>query len=292
MLDRERSHLKKRDKLIKLTAINPIVLDKSYLQGTGTTTIQAMLETRCVLMPSVLFYELMSTSEPGRSRCFAKIPTVETPLCVITDIDVILHSEFESHLPYGELLDYVVDAPYVFNPKFKKLSVYEFTSAERRLLEQWENYFSKQVELLGELMGNISLNFPKLHDGATEERILKYSEIEEKIVGDSDVVLFLYDAIWQPGRNQPSWPAATAIDSSWAIYRWVQAKLLFTLDSCAKYNGALPVPMSRNTFLKFEHDMIDLEYLVHGVLQGAFATKDVKLQRWFQMLRPEGELLS
>ncbi|ASJ76197.1 hypothetical protein IMCC3135_30740 [Granulosicoccus antarcticus IMCC3135] len=269
-----------------------IVLDKSYLQATGAIPFRDMLKKRRFLMPSVLFYELMSTSEPGRSRCFAKIPEMENPFDVITDIDNILHAEIETQEPFGVLEDYSVDAPYFFNPKFKEQSAYDFTDTETRLLGEWEKYFAEQVKLLSGWMENLYVNFPKLKEGSTEQRSLKHKEIEAKIVGDEDVIRLLYDAIWQPEKSKPPWPRADTIDSHWALYRWVQAKLLFALDAGVRYQGSMPKPMSTKTYTKFEHDMIDLEYLVQGVLQGSFATKEIKLKNWFLVLRPDGEVLA
>ena len=200
--------------------------------------------------------------------------------------------EIETQKPFGNLEDYSVDAPYVFNPQLKEQAVYEFTDAEERRLSEWEDYFAKQVEIFGMLMENIYRSFPKLRDGATEQRIMKHQEITRKIVDDEGVVQSLYSAIWKPEECQPSWPEAAKIDSRWAIYRWVQAKLLFALDAGVKYQGSMPTSMSKKTYRRFEHDMIDLEYLVQGVLQGSFATKEVKLKNWFVMLRPDGEILS
>jgi len=202
-----------------------------------------------------------------------------------------MHVEIESHKPYCILEDYSVDAPYLFNPKFKEKSVYELTDAANSLLSEWEQYFAKQVKCLGMLMENIYLNFPKLSKGSTEQRAQKHKEIESKIVGDEGVVRFLYDAIWQPGKSQPPWPHPEKIDLCWAVYRWVQVNLLFALDASVKSQGVMPRSMSTKTYTKFEHDMIDLEYFVQGVLQGSFATKEVKLKNWFIMLRPDGEIL-
>ena len=42
---------------------------------------------------------------------------------------------------------------------------------------------------------------------------------------------------------------------------------------------------------KLEHDVLDAQYLILGVLEGGFATKDRKLQRFFKILCPDGILV-
>ena len=51
-----------------------IVLDKSFLQGSKKARIYQLAETHRLIVSDALFYELLTASEPGRSRCFAKFP--------------------------------------------------------------------------------------------------------------------------------------------------------------------------------------------------------------------------
>ncbi len=43
---------------------------------------------------------------------------------------------------------------------------------------------------------------------------------------------------------------------------------------------------------KIEHYVLDAHYLILGALEGAFATREKKLQRWYLLLCPEGRLYS
>ena len=269
-----------------------IVLDKSYMQSMESAAFQELLQTNSFLMPSVLFYELMTTPEPVRSRCFAKIPTTESPFTVITDVGVILNYEIESYANFNRLQEFSINIPYIFNPNLQCDSKYKFTPAERKLLDSWEKYFAERVSRFIILMSDVYASFGNLRSGSSSDRKEKLKEIEEVIATDAEVVCCLYDAICQPELHEPKWPTGDTIDPTWALYRWFQIKILFALDSGFRYQGNPPSPLTEKAYNKFEHDMIDMEYLVHGVLQGALATNENKLSRWFKMLKPDGELLT
>ena len=78
-----------------------IVLDKNYLQGSTAAHILQLAQSHQLLMADVLFYELISSSEPGRSRCFAKFPKTENPVVLVHHMGALLKQEIESHEACG-----------------------------------------------------------------------------------------------------------------------------------------------------------------------------------------------
>lgn len=81
-------------------------------------------------------------------------------------------------------------------------------------------------------------------------------------------------------------PSPDAIDPRWLFFRWMQVHLLAGVDFIYRYGHSACVTSS-----KLPNDFIDLEYLVIGLVAGAFATREKRLRRWFRLLSPDGELL-
>jgi hypothetical protein len=80
------------------------------------------------------------------------------------------------------------------------------------------------------------------------------------------------------------------IDESWALYRWLQVQLLFAVDVFARYQGVNLDIANPIIYEKMEHDVLDAQVLMLACLEGAFATREKKLKRWWSLLCPESPL--
>ncbi|MDE0055954.1 MAG: hypothetical protein OXT64_17105, partial [Gammaproteobacteria bacterium] len=77
----------------------------------------------------------------------------------------------------------------------------------------------------------------------------------------------------------------------WTIYRWVQVQLLYALEWLEKRGQLDPVKLTAKERENLQHDVIDIEYVILGVLQGALASRDKRMRAAFRTLRPDGVLL-
>ena len=69
-------------------------------------------------------------------------------------------------------------------------------------------------------------------------------------------------------------------------------QLLYGLELLEK-RGPLDLDALKLTLRdRLQHDVIDMEYVVLGVLQGALATNDRKMRSMFELLRPQGNVVS
>jgi len=57
-----------------------------------------------------------------------------------------------------------------------------------------------------------------------------------------------------------------------------------------RYRGALPETLSPSTYERMEHDVLDAQVFMLGCLEGAFATREKKLKRWWSLLCPDAPL--
>jgi hypothetical protein len=269
-----------------------VVVDKCYLQGSKTDHIRELCLSHNILMTDVLFYELISSSEPQRSRCFAKFPPTENPVSIIQHTGALLRKEINSHAPSGKPSDNPENIRYRFHPELAT-GEYVFPEDARQALDE-ENYkthesvvsFIQRVRIIKEI-------FPELLIGSDFDKAAANQEAVRIIVSDTTSILKFYSNFESPVGEKPL-PPVEIITPAWALFRWVQIQLLMSLDVFFRYQGKIPEAseLTHPWYDKIEHDLLDAEYLVLGVLEGSFATTERKLQRYWQMLRPDGVLLS
>ena len=76
-----------------------------------------------------------------------------------------------------------------------------------------------------------------------------------------------------------------------ALYRWTHVTLLYALELLEKHGQLAPEILTMKQREKLQHDVIDMQYVVLGVLQGALASKDKRMRAIFRLLRPDGAVL-
>lgn len=245
-----------------------------------------------VLMTDVLFYELISSSEPQRSRCFAKFPSTENPVTLIQHTGALMRKEIDSHIPSGLPSANREDIRYKFHPDLAT-GRYVFPEITKQALDEevcktHENVvsFIRRAQVIVEV-------FPTLLIGSDSDRVSAKNEALHIIATDTASVLKFYGALEPPPGEKPL-PPAKIVTPDWALFRWVQIQLLMSLDLFFRYRGRVPEvsALTPGWYKKIEHDLLDVEYLVLGVLEGSFATTETKLQKYWRMLRPDGALLS
>ncbi len=64
--------------------------------------------------------------------------------------------------------------------------------------------------------------------------------------------------------------------------------MLFALDLFVRYRGGLRAQLTPRVRERLEHDVHDAQILALGVLEGAIATRELKLLKWWSILSPAG----
>lgn len=269
-----------------------VVIDKCFLQGSKVDRIRELCLSHNVLMTDVLFYELISSSEPHRSRCFAKFPPCENPVTLIQHTGALLRKEINSHIPSGKPSENPEDIRYRFHPDLAT-GKYAFPEATMVALEEENSKTHGNVVSFIQRTQVIAEVFPTLLSGSDADRENAKDEAIRIIATDTASVLKFYSALESPPGEKPL-PPAEIVTPGWTLFRWVQVQLLMSMDVFFRYRGKIPEPsaLTHRWYEKIEHDLLDAEYLVLGVLEGSFATTERKLQKYWQMLRPDGVLMS
>lgn len=273
----------------RLAMMRPtIVLDKNFLQGSSAKRIRELSASHRLLMPDVLFYELLSSSEPGRSRCFAKLPKVPNPVELIMHVGGLLRLEIDTYQPSGKPSSHCLDIHYQFNPSLS-LPQYNLPPEAKEVLTEQTEELRSDVSSFISGVRHMPTFFPNLLTGSDADRRAAKNEAERVLVTDSEALLEFYAQLQAPPGERPL-PPVEQLTPEWALFRWLQVQMLFALDIYCRYGGQIPdIPIGK-LYEKIEHDVLDAQYLILGVLEGSFATREKKLQRWWAVLCPSGTL--
>lgn len=267
-----------------------LLLDKNYLQGSPASVIRELATTHTLLMPDVLFYELISSSEPGRSRCFAKLPPGENPIVLLKNLGSLLKKEMRTHEACGLPSKNVEEIRFQFHADMSRLG-YELPEESVRELEEQAATLELEVAQYLVRAETVKRLFPKLEEAFGDERD-SLREAAETVIADFALMRNFYASMAshsQPGPFTP--PPAELVGPEWACVCLMQVHLLFGIELLYRFGTHnFPKAPKGRAYERFEHDVLDANYLILGVLEGSLATHEKKLRRWFRLLRPDGRL--
>lgn len=258
-----------------------IVLDKSFLQGARTSQIQELAAAHRLVVSDALFYELLTAPEPGRTRCFAKFPPTENPVDLVNHIGTLMRIEIDTHSPCGKPSEHREKLRFQFNPRLVSAD-YVLPEQARVAVEDQTTQIQSDVAGFLEQVALVPTFFPNLLTGSTAEQKLAHAEAEGALAEPGALIAF-YSGLEPPPGQKPL-PPPHLVSEQWAVYRWLQVKLLFALDVYVRCRGVLPETLSPSTYERMEHDVLDAQVFMLGCLEGAFATREKKLKRWWSLL--------
>lgn len=255
-----------------------IVIDKSYLQGVSPSKIRDLCADHTVLFIEALLYELL-TAEPAVQRmCFDKLSEENDNVMIVPCTGPLFRHEIQCQRPASPLIDHRVQIT------FQSLveGVYSRPLSEHPALAKWRLEVQREIDTFHQVATGIAEWCPALLNASGQVLSEGCDDLKRQACTDVDVVRRIYRSLHLKG-----FPCATLLDSSWALFRWVQIHLLFGLDYIRRYGfaGLAAVPK------RIEHDVHDFQYALFGTLCGALATKDKEVAQNFKLACPDGALL-
>lgn len=264
-----------------------IILDKCFLQGSKAEHIHELAASHRLLVSDSLFYELLTAREPQRSRCFAKFPQIGNPVDLVDHIGTLMRIEIDTHRPAGKPSSHRLQLEFQFNPRLVTPDYEPPAIAKQAIDQRFVELRADSKRLLERamLMGSF---FPDLLTAPKAELDKAKDEVELLIARPGALLPFYSKLESPPGER--SLPSADRVNEEWAIYRWLQVEFLFAFDLYVRYQGKVPPVLGSKAWEKLEHDVLDAQVLALGCLEGAFATRESKLIRWWRLLCPNGTL--
>ena len=272
----------------------PIIVDKSYAQG-ARSLLHLQRDWR-LLFPDVFFFEVASTDPSARRSCLSKLLDVHRNggVHVTPNVGELLGKEIRhlaragapsENLIHGLGLD-------AFFTHFDELY-----KARGDAVAHAEADFDRDVDGLIERANTLHNSVRRALDG-TKQREEVYREARQTVAEDRNFIADFFADFVCRGAHRPPRAARLAelarcgdLGPGWTIYRWVQVQLLYALDLLEKHGELDPVKVTANQRVRLQHDVIDIDYVILGVLQGALASNDKRMRAMFTTLRPDGVIL-
>jgi hypothetical protein len=264
-----------------------VVLDKNYLQGGSRNDVELLAKTHRLVMPGALFYELMTTSPEARCRCFSKLPDTENPVELVDHIGVLLRQEIPTGEPCGKPSLHGLKVRFRFNELLLQQD-YRLPGWAQDTVDHQTINVEADVDQLINLSEQTADLFPGMLEGSTVLQRAARIQVEATIANVAEVHEF-FGRLQSPDPASP-YPDITGSPEHWAHIRWLQVHMLFATDLYARYGGNIRTKITQNVRTRIEHDVHDAQILTLAVLEGAFATKEKKLRRWWSLLHPSGEI--
>lgn len=257
-----------------------VILDKSYLEGAGGPAIRQLCADYSVLMLETLFMELLTTSE-FQAACFKKFPETENPVDLIDGVSSLLRYEIEHRRPANPIFDRRLSIRFVFNDKLASGN-YSYSPDQLAEMRRWQMQILEDVDYIKTNAAVSHEWFPTLANYKPGQPPDEINRIRNEIANNHDLILDIYAKI-----RHKTFPAPELLSPDWAFFRWVQVRLLTSVEFIRRYGPGRSDVESR----EIPQDVADSQYLLCASLAGGLATRDAPLKREFRLLCPNGLLL-
>lgn len=264
-----------------------VVLDKSFAQGLKSAEMHDFSTKYRLLMSEALLYELLS-NPVDRKSCFSKFPSIDNPVDLVMHVGGFLQKEIDRRKPAPRPSEKIEKIHFQFNSRLLD-DDYELPPEAALVVTQQRNVLLSDVRSLKERALQSPSFFPDVFNGSDERRREALAEAERLITKEAGSLLDFYGQLRSP-KGQRRLPPKLIVNEQWALYRWLQIQFLFAIDLYWRYGQQLALPLSSKAEEKIEHDVLDAQYMLIGVLEGSFATDEKKLRKWFTAIRPDGAL--
>lgn len=271
-----------------------IVLDKSYLEGASPDQIISLCDEHTVMMPEVLFYELTTTNEASMRNCFNKFPDRDNPVELIPKIGSLLKYEWEMHKSCVPLYERRERITFRFNKRLRE-GRYQFQGKQLKAKEsEMQLVDNKTRDFFDRAMIAQDAFYPHLSNLQSVDYSDAINAIKEQISTNEDEVRKIYRRMFSGNVESKPPIKSSDLNSNWATFRWVQVRMIYSLDLLLRYQGQLPTPPTQKFWCTIEHEMLDAEYVMLACLALGLASNETKglLVSCYKRLCPEGELLT
>lgn len=263
-----------------------VVVDKSFIQGRSAQAVRRFAEQYRILMTEALLYELLSNPQDRRA-CFSKLPPGENPVDIVLHRGAFLRKEIGSRKPVLRPSTKIEKLRFQFNGRLLQPD-YQLPPEAQAVLDAQRAEVKVDAASAKERALSMPSFFPDL--AARNSRVRQAARIHaEAAVVEPESLMDFYETLRAP-KGHRKLPPRRLISEDWAVYKWLQIDFLFCIDLYFRFGSTLASPLSPKSQQDIEHDTLDAQYLLVGVLEGRFATHETKLKRWFKAIRPAGKL--
>lgn len=267
-----------------------VVVDKSYLQAVSKAKMTELASAHGLLMTDGMLYELVKGTDIDRAGWFYKFPDAARPFELIPNPGVLMRRELQNNVACGLPSSHVRNIDHSYTALYRDPG-YSIPTDLIKAREGKRDEIDEDTDLMLSLIDSIPILFPEFESAHEKDYIALKLKAQDKICTDVDFVRRGAEFL---AKQSPFFSSANVvrIDREWITFRWLQVALLFVLDLKVKYPGGIASVMTPKLRERIRHDVLDAQYLMMALLEGAFATKEKKLCEWWMKLKPDGVLYS
>lgn len=258
--------------------MNYVVIDKSYLQSAKPKELHEIAEDNKLLLTMALVYELF-TAEMKRGPkegIYKKLLDLEDSISFVGPVNDLIRYECENHCPCIPLDEqFEKFDPRLFAPE------YNLSERQKRIIDffgkEWENEV-ETFKILGSKVSEVLPELQTMNPGSEREKV---QFVLEALASKPEKIKQIYKQIPLEYKPPPN-----LIDERWVFFRKTQIYLAYGVEYTRKFGTGKIEDIAK----RFPNDVIDMEYLIIGILTGALATDDKDLKRFFSLFCPNGKL--
>lgn len=260
-----------------------VIVDKNFLQGASQAQVHELASSHQLIMTAALFHELLTTSPEARRKCFGKLPATLNPVVLVDHIGVLLAHESVKGRPAGKPSGHRIEIRYRFNELLLD-ETYQLPKEAAEAVAEQEVDVQSDIERLIVLSEQTASLFPGLLSGTTAEQNAALGRAQ-RAIGQLEQIHRFYSNL-EASAGAPPHPRICDRYAKWAHLRWLQVLMLFAVNLFVRYRGNLRQHLTPKVLERLEHDVHDAQILALGVLEGAIATREQKLLKWWRLLAP------
>lgn len=264
--------------------INNLVLDKSYLWGYSKAFIHEKTKQYKFLFTDTLTFEV-AKDNAMRANLFGKIPSPPRLSAYIPSLPRLIQLEIKELKECGKPSQKNFQYDYSLLPRLSDPNI--------PLSKLQIDAIEKEKEFLEKLLvdGNLKL-IRDIFDRFSKKEIS--NEVAELRSGKIKDHLFMNRYLSEQRRMGANIPNLSCFTENSVTYRFYQIMIMFSYDTCNRYENFSTIQNSEKALEKLRHDINDMSYLIIGLLEGGFAVKETKLIALWKLLKgvnvPESQL--
>lgn len=266
--------------------MNYIIIDKSWIDGASIQKITDLTKYGILVISAVLAYELLTSSNENRQiEIFKKLNSVKDKIRLMEHPGQLLLFEKNENKPAKQINHFFLPANFEFDSNLLKQRN-TFSKEQIEIIEKFKNRWEIEGTKLFIESGLSGLHyFPELREIGSGKKREAYMCAYDKILTNDKFIKKVYTDI-QTNNKSENFPSVNILNSHWVIYKWIQVQLLYNIDFVRKYGHYNKIPESE----RYQHDNIDMDYLILGLVSGSIATNDKDIKYFFKNLLPNGNL--
>ena len=247
-----------------------IVVDKSFLRSCKKSEITELCKQNNLLMTESLLYELLKDSN-NRMNLFLKFDQ-DRLYSLIPNMFTALEYEIKYQIPFGLPSKHIVIRDYSNHSNFISLD-FEFSSKQINQINNRKIWLDEYKELFLNIIDNTMKN----------KNVLVFDALIDNCYSKSFIIKQYEELKFDKFNIKPS-----NIDNNWAIYIWLQLMNIYSINLAYKYESIDTIRESSKAQEKITHDLLDMEYLLMGLLENCIASNDKNIVKLFKRISNNG----